>query len=273
MDLTEYKDLFSEIFLAEDYSLKSKSSLEYFQNKSVKIGFCIGWQRLIPEDILNLFPLGIYGMHGSSRDLPFGRGRSPMNWSIIEGRSWFFTNLFKYDTGTDNGPIVDTTCFSISEADTAETLHYKNTLAMWDLIQKNIEQFNSGKVLTTQQNKGEGSFYPKRSPGDGLIDWRDDIINIDRLIRAVCYLNKKEIRIFRSSIFYTDIEEHPYKANKFGEILEVFPNKKFLVRACGGVILVNEYSKEPPLKPGMVFDINESTLKDFKRNKYGFFDN
>lgn len=46
-----------------------------------------------------------------------------MNWSLIEGRKWFHTNLFKFQAGIDDGPIVDTFTFSITDADTGETLH------------------------------------------------------------------------------------------------------------------------------------------------------
>ena len=108
--------------------------MEYFKQNSPYIGFAIGWQRLIPENILNCFECGVFGMHGSSQDLPFGKGRSPMNWSLIEGRKWFYTNLFKYENGIDNGDIIGKDCFSIQESDTAETLHYKNLLSFFNIL-------------------------------------------------------------------------------------------------------------------------------------------
>lgn len=139
-DLTSYSELYETIYVAESYALKNQNDINYFQTDSkASIGFCIGWQRLIPGVILNSIKHGVYGMHGSARDLPFGKGRSPMNWAIIEGRRYFHTNLFKYKVGVDNGPIVDKRTFSINYFDSAETLHYKNTLAMCDLILENYK--------------------------------------------------------------------------------------------------------------------------------------
>ena len=280
-DLTVNKKLFSSIYISESYALKTKKDKDNFRTiKKLKLGFSCGWQRLIPSEILDCFVIGVFGMHGSSRNLPFGKGRSPMNWSLIEGRKWFHTNLYKYQSDVDNGPVVDTYTFSINSSDTAETMHYKNILAMCYLIKKNLKALIDGTIKVKPQLIANGeSFYPKRAPADGVIDWRDDIFNIERLIRAVTnpfygafsFLNGIEVIILRSSILYTDIEQHPFKEATFGEVLDVFPNNKFLVRCSGGVLLVHEYKGDTPLV-GVKFDEHEGALKSFERNHYGFFD-
>ena len=58
---------------------------------------------------------------------------------------------------------------------------------------------------------------------------------------AITKKNKIEIRIFRASIFYTDIEKHQFINSLFGEVVEKFPNGKILVRCSGGVILLHEF--------------------------------
>ena len=88
---------------------------------------------------------------------------------------------------------------------------------------------------------------------------------------ASSFLNGIKVIIIRSSILYTDIEQHPFKDATFGEVLDVFPNNKFLVRCSGGVLLVHEYKGETPIE-GVKFDEHKGTLKSFERNDYGFFD-
>ena len=281
LDLTLHKEEYKQIHTLQSYSIKDKRDIDFFYNHDFKLAFCIGWQRLIPSNVLKQFKLGVHGMHGSSRNLPFGKGRSPMNWSIIEGRKWFSTNLFKYKVGVDNGPIVDTITFSINNLDTAETLHFKNTLSMCAIIKKNIESLVTGKVIyKIQELEKHSTFYPKRNPLDGLIDWRDDVFNIDRLIRAVAppfygaiaLKNKRELKIFRSSIFYTDIESHPFIKSLFGEVVDIFPNGKFLVRCSGGVILFHDFNGID-IELGDVLDECETPFLKFPRNIYGYFDN
>ena len=278
---SEFSCFFREIYVAERYDLASDSDATYFKSKNFSAGFCIGWQRLIPEHILTHLQNGVYGMHGSSRDLPFGRGRSPMNWSLIEGRHHFITNLFKYTPGVDDGPIVDTKCFSINSSDTAETLHYKNTLAMASLAQKNIERILRGELTTKPQKQGVPTFYPKRNIDDGLIDWDDDINSIDRLVRAVAkpfygafsYIEGTRIVVDRVGIFYLDLEDHSFKTAVNGEVCDVFLNGKFLVKCSGGVVIVHEYQSTIEMHPGMVMRIpNDMHKRYFQRNIYGFFD-
>lgn len=279
-DFSEKGNLFEEIFVANRYDLNCSADVDFFVTKSFDIGIAIGWQRLIPSSVLSLFKVGVFGMHGSAQDLPYGRGRSPMNWSILEGRHWFYTNLFKYNPGVDDGPILDTECFSISLDDTAETLHYKNTLSLINLVTKNWGSLSRNKLMLREQAKSEGSFYPKRAPSDGVIDWSDSIHNIEKLIRAVTTpfygafttMEGCEFNIYRAGIFYTDVESHPFRSKSNGTICDIFPNGKFLVRCNGGVIVVHEYkSLSIKLRVESVFD-SPIKKKIFPRNKYGNFD-
>lgn len=281
LNLLEHSRLFKSVYVAKSYSLTQPQDNKFFQRQNFDApGFCIGWQRLIPEYVLKKFEFGVHGMHGSARDLPFGKGRSPMNWSIIEGRTFFYTNLFKYQPGVDDGPIVDRSVFSINAADTAETMHYKNVLSMCGIIDKNFDKLISGNVVYQMQNNNQGdSFYPKRTPEDGIIDWRDSADNIDRLIRAVAppfhgavaFNKNQEILVYRASIFFTDIEDHPFIESSSGEIVDVFPSNKFLVRCSNGVLIVHEYSGQTP-QISDFFSCQPSPFKRFSRNEYGFFD-
>ncbi len=281
LNLKKFKNIFEDIYLANSYNLKNLNDLDYLKkNIATNIAFTIGWQRLIPLAILNLFKYGVYGMHGSSRDLPYGRGRSPLNWSIIEGRSLFSTNLFRYKDGVDNGPVVGKNTFSIYDCDDIETLHYKNAISMCNLVYKKIFELTNGSLNLEFQQNEQATYYPKREPIDGVIDWRDDIFNIDRLIKAVAppfngafgYFKGKRFKIFRASKFYTDLENHSFLRAQFGEIIDIFPNKKFLVRCSGGVLIIHEYSSIK-LKAGEILEKRETPFRKFKRNKYGFFDN
>ena len=280
VDLRQHSNLFKSIYTTNTYKLDQCDFIRIKKSLILNIGFCIGWQRLIPAQILNCFNIGIFGMHGSARDLPFGKGRSPMNWAILERRALFHTNLFMYRPGVDNGPIVASSTFSINSDDTAETLHFKNTLAMCKLVQDNLDKLRSGTFPIMSQSLAAGqSFYPKRNPEDGLIDWKDDILNITALIRAVTkpfdgafsILEKEKFIIYRANIFYTDLESHAFKLHDFGEVVDIFPNGKFLVRCSGGILIVHDYLGKTPLL-GNIFENAESPFARFKRNDYGFFD-
>ena len=77
--------------------------------------------------------------------------------------------------------------------------------------------------------------------------------------------------IYRASIFFTDVEDHPFIESSIGEIVDVFPSNKFLVRCSNGVLIVHEYSGPTPQATDC-FLCQESPFTRFSRNEYGFFD-
>jgi len=265
---------------AVSYSLKSEDDYKFFTENKIDLAFVVGWQRLIPELILNTFSIGAFGMHGSSMDLPLGRGRSPMNWAIIEGKQQFYTNLFMYDPGIDSGDVLDTYKFQIHHRDTAETMHYKNVLAMIFLIKKNLPAlFSKSFSLKKQDINIEPTYYPKRTPKDSLIDWNQDISSLERFIRAVpppfngaySYINQRyKCVIYDIQIF--DFNEFGYSSMKVGEVVQVFSGGKLLVKVFGGLILINSYKCDIEIDRGMRFGNGSEVLCIYKRNIHGNFD-
>lgn len=267
---------------AARYDQKDAADHAFFEEQGFDVGFVAGWQRLVPTEILRSFSVGVFGMHGSAADLPIGRGRSPMNWSLIEGRKAFYTNMFKYDPGVDDGDILDTLAFSISDQDTAETLHYKNTLSMIGLIKRNLAHFQNGTLSYTPQKDLEPTYYPKRTPDDSLIDWTSPVDVIERFIRAVAppfngaftYAGAHKVSILRAAIFELDTVPLGVSADNWGEIAEVLPNGKFLVKVPGGLLIIHDYKAEDGFTPvpGMMFTDGGLERKTFPTNAYGGYD-
>jgi methionyl-tRNA formyltransferase len=279
-DLTiEASKMGTKVYQAKQYSLKHPDDISYVNDQNIDIAFVIGWQRLIPEKMLARFTVGAFGMHGSSMNLPLGRGRSPMNWSILEGRKVFYTNLFKYNEGVDSGDVLDTFKFQINERDTGETMHYKNLLAMKYLIGRNIDNLANGDFsLQTQRTDLQPTYYPKRTPDDSQIDWSVDVIIIERFIRAVTrpfngaftFVNSRKVIIWNSQVF--DHSDFGYDHIAEGCVAAVFPDKKFLVKCFGGLLLINEYTTDAEIAEGDCFGNGGRELRYFRRNQHGFFD-
>jgi len=266
-----------KLYFVKNFNLLNDKDYNFFKKIKPDIGFVNGWQRLIPPKILDTFKIGVFGMHGSSQKLPKGRGRSPLNWSIIEGRRNFYTNLFKYNSAVDAGDILATYKFKINLFDTSETLHFKNTISMKYLIDKNFNKIINKKFTLKKQKKTQPSFYPKRKPENSEINWRDNVENIYRFVNSVTkpfngafgFIRKKKIIIWKSSIFFNDINNYNYNKFKIGQILEIF-NKKILVRCSDGVLLVDKYEYDSKITIKDKLEIRK--VKKFKKNKNGFYD-
>ena len=171
-----------------------------------------------------------------------------MNWSLIQGKKVFFTHMFQYLPGVDNGPIVGKQKFDITEFDTCHTLHFKNLISMIKLCAQHLPSLIEGSAVLRPQPEEGVSFYPKRSAEDGVIYWSDSTIDIYNLIRAVThpfpgafsYLDdnkEKKVFIWRAIPFDGHLD---WPDAKFGEVVEVFYDGSFIVKTGDGSLLVLE---------------------------------
>ena len=278
-NVADYCDLSNlyNVYQCQTYSLRSKEDIQYINNLNADIAIVVGWQRLIPNEILNHLTIGAFGMHGSSMNLPLGRGRSPMNWSIIEGRKHYYANLFRYNAGADEGDILDCIKFNITDNDTGETMHYKQMMVMKVLLEKNLPKLINNTAKYKKQQNLVPTYYPKRNPSDSLIDWNTDIYTLQKFIRAVTkpfngaytYNNNSKVIIYNAQIL--DTTYFGYDDYSIGQILEVFSNNKFIIKVYGGLLLVNEYSGN--IKQYDILNNGAESINYFNLNKYGYYDN
>lgn len=262
-DLRPFADEMGILYTIVDrYSMKFKQSEQEKKEEVLALNldmlFVIGWQRLIPEWFLDRLSLGAFGMHGSSEPLPRGRGRSPMNWSILEDRTSFMTHLFKYDPGVDSGAIVAMQKFDIYPWDDANTLHMKNRIAMTKLVMRHIADIMTGRVVYTRQRLELGAnHYRRRNEEDGRVVWDDlhmkDLHNHIRCQNrpfpgAFSHLNGEDDRFY----FW---QSHPFDSHILyygklpGTVVETFYDGSFLVATWDGSVRVYDYTSpfgEPP---------------------------
>lgn len=241
---------------ADSYFLTDDKTQKFLDENEFEIGICMGWQRLIPESVLNHFEYGIYGFHGNAGYLPFGRGRSPLNWSIILGDTRFNLNLFKYDEKADSPNIFATEMFSITPHDDIRTAQYKNMICSKNLIKKLLKAYQSGNITIRTESKDRDSWYNKRTAADGKIDFDARTRDIYNLIRGVAapfpgafaYVNAEDeahkITIWQAHPFDEMIDFSEYAP---GEVVDIFDGK-LVVRTVDGSLLIDKYDYEGEIK-------------------------
>lgn len=234
---------------ADSYFLTDEKTQKFLSENEFDIGISMGWQRIIPASVLDRFKYGIYGFHGNCGYLPFGRGRSPLNWSIILGDTRFNLNLFRYDEKADSPNVFATEMFSITPHDDIRTVQYKNMICSKNLIRKLLKAYETDSITIRTKSKDFDSWYHKRTAVDGRIDFHGRTREIYNLIRGVAapfpgafaYVGeeKEELRI-------TIWEAHPFdEMIDFsdyapGEVIDIFDGKP-VVRTVDGSLLIDRY--------------------------------
>ena len=239
---TKYK---IPIYYPNTYSLNDPKDLDFFKKNSFDLLIVAGWQRLIPNEILETLSLFGLGLHGSSELLPKGRGRSPVNWSLIENKSQFILHLFILKPNADDGDVIEYEKFQITNWDDCRTLYYKISISATNMLQKTIPLIFSNSLVRHKQT-GEASYYPKRTPEDGKINWNLSSSDIYNLIRAVTkpypgaftFSDSKKILIWKSKPFDDLLKFENFSV---GQVIDKFSNGDFIVKCGIGTLLITDY--------------------------------
>ena len=125
--------------LLDSYELKKELDKERILKLNYNLIWVCGWQRLIPNWLIDSAKFGAIGSHGSPDGIEGGRGRSPQNWALILGCKNFDLAVFKLTQGIDNGEIILEKSFFYNDDDDILISYYKCALLLSEMIFKIIK--------------------------------------------------------------------------------------------------------------------------------------
>lgn len=247
-DLVSYaKSIGCHIFLAKKYSLNDQVSLNFFIEKKFDLGICLGWQRLIPEKILEVFSNGVFGWHGSLFKFPNGRGRSPINWSIRLGAKKIYLNFFRYDSQVDNGSLYETIDVDIEADEYVFDVQKKMVVIQKNGFLRLISSIKNNSLFLKEQPTGPFIVFPKLSEESGFIEvkkmTRDEALNIIKSCShpfpgafVVSESKKFKLRIWRAHATASS----QLKVNKFN-CKKIY--NTYFIRFCDGLLEVDDHKE------------------------------
>jgi UDP-4-amino-4-deoxy-L-arabinose formyltransferase / UDP-glucuronic acid dehydrogenase (UDP-4-keto-hexauronic acid decarboxylating) len=168
--------------------------------------YSFSYRHLIPETVLELAPLGAYNLHPSL--LPSYRGRAPVNWVLVNGERETGITLHHMVARADAGDIVGQRAVAIDDSDNALTLYRKLVPLCVELITELHPQIVAGTAPRRKMDIARGSYFGRRRPEDGRIDWRWPARRIFNLVRAVthpypgafCFVNGRKLLVWEAKI-------------------------------------------------------------------------
>lgn len=137
----------------------------------------IGWELLAAPG------RGALNLHGSL--LPRYRGRAPINWVLVNGEIETGVTLHYMDEKPDHGDIVLQRPVPIDPRDTGETLFRKIAAKARLLLRDALPLLAAGTAPRQPQDHALASYFGRRKPEDGRIDWSWPAAKVYNLIRAV----------------------------------------------------------------------------------------
>lgn len=142
----------------------------------------VGWYYMIPELVLKYPSKGVIAIHASL--LPKYRGNAPLVWAMINGEKRTGVTLFYIKNGIDEGDIIAQTIFDILEDDYISNVLVKAEISSIQLLIQYLPLIANNSAPRLIQDSSEATYFPKRNPDDGMIDWNWEENKIRNFIRA-----------------------------------------------------------------------------------------
>lgn len=198
--------------------------------------------QIIPQSILEIPTYGCINVHGSL--LPKYRGAACLQAPILNGDKYSGVTIMKMDAGLDTGPILARKKIKLAKDETASSLHDKLAALGAGLLIKTLGRYTRGWIKPEKQKETEASYVKILKKEDGHINWHEDAIEIERMIRAYnpwpgaySYLSDEDLKINRVLFKILAVRPQPLKINKY-KLGQLFLYESALAVQCGQNALV-----------------------------------
>ena len=138
--------------------------------------------QILPQKLLDIPEYGSINVHGSL--LPRWRGAAPIHAAIRAGDDETGVTIMVMDAGLDTGPMLTKRIIPIEADETGQSLHDKMAQIGADLLIDTLPGYFSGEIQPATQPEEGITYAPQIKKEEGDIDWTQDAISIERLVRA-----------------------------------------------------------------------------------------
>ncbi len=186
------------IKIFETNSLKQSDAIEFIKNAKADIGIVVDFGLIIPEDVINIFKLGIVNIHPSL--LPKYRGSAPIQNTILNGDKYAAVTLMLIDKNMDAGPILTQYKIKLKGHETYPILKdYLSELGA-EILLDSLPYYITGEIIPKKQRKNNVTYTKLITKSDGEVKLSDDPTLVYRKIRAYdpwpgVYIMLDELRI------------------------------------------------------------------------------
>jgi methionyl-tRNA formyltransferase len=212
----------------------------------------VAYGRILPTAILELAPQGCINVHYSL--LPKYRGAAPAAWTILNGDTKAGVTTMKLVEKMDAGPIYLQEEVTIGPDETTGSLQTKLIPVGAQLLLDTIRRLKDGSVLPQMQNEADVTFAPMLRKEDGLIDWNQAAVAIERRVRGLfpwpgtyTHLKEKLLKIHRVKIVAAETSGNP------GEILRADAGGLWVATSSGIIGLEEVQLENRKRLPGAEF--------------------
>lgn len=183
--------------------IKAPEAIEELKKYEADVYVVAAFGQILSQEILDMPRLGCLNIHGSL--LPKYRGASPIQHAIIDGEQETGITIQQMNAGVDTGDILYQKSIPIAPEDTYESLYNRLLLLGGEAICEALPLLEKGQLTAVKQDDSLSSHAPLLEKQMGHLDFAQDAVVLDRLIRGVTpwpsaytFYNGKQLKIWRA---------------------------------------------------------------------------
>ena len=154
-----------------------KNFYNYEEINNFDIVFLLGYTRIVKKNFLERNKLTLV-IHES--DLPKGKGFSPIQWQLLEGKSNINICLIEAKEKVDSGDIFLKKSINFNGTELYDEIREKQAIASFEIIKEFLKKY---PFLKPKKQVGEESIYLKRTKNDSELNIQKSIEENFNLLR------------------------------------------------------------------------------------------
>ncbi len=244
-------------------SMRDESVLQALAAAEADLFVVVAFGHILRESVLKLPRIACINVHASL--LPAYRGPAPIQWAVINGERETGVTTMIMDKGLDTGDILLTDRETISETDTAGSLHDRLARRGAALLGRTLAAFADGSIKRTAQDGARATYAPLLKKTDGLIDWKRPAAAIEPFVRgmtpwpgAYTFWNGVRLKVFKTDLSSAprDVAPGTVLASPPGELVVAAGEGALSIRevqgASGSRLPVSEFLRGCRIRTGEI---------------------
>lgn len=203
-----------------------------------KLAVLAAYGHVVPQKVLDEFPLGIINIHPSL--LPLYRGSTPIEQAILDGATKTGVSIMKLTAGMDEGPLYKQKSIPLSGRETKAELAQKLQELGIQLLIEVLPGIAGVELEPRQQPHPDRATYTKRiSKEDGRIDWTKPAAQIERDVRAFATWPRSYTKLGDIDVVITEVHAVPSVGGEPGTV-EIDESKQLMVNSGDGRVRIDK---------------------------------
>lgn len=143
----------------------------------------VAYGLILPQAVLDIPRLGCINVHASL--LPRWRGAAPIHRALLAGDDKTGVTIMQMAAGLDTGDMLVKAECDILPTDTSQVLHDRLIEVGGPALIEALDQLEGGTAVPEVQDDALANYAHKLDKTEGLIDWSESALEIDRKIRGL----------------------------------------------------------------------------------------